>query len=1067
MDTEVIGGKFLPVGTRSYKALANKINKGFAGAEKGYVILDLDRGFVKPKKATRYELNKLIKSYEENGYMVKNNIAAKEPKYIPVTAEINHYGRLSNQYYEISDYTTAKEMMEMTNKNFYDEINKMRLWRHIGWYNEAGEMEIEWNESGYIDDIYLPGTYVKLRFIGDEESLPPEFRMLPMDSFRKFNNKLREIEARTHSVHGSDVISYGYQVDRNWFMLQYTRKNPGGGAKGMKSLESKWYENKNIKSSDNNCLLTAVKIATKDKRRSIKLRKELEKISKGKIEEGTLIQIEQVKYVEELFNTSIAILSNDKLDDYLYGDEHSKVKILIDKKHYSWITGEKKKRPKKKEQKEFKKYKVLYLIYDLETLFNRHSANFLFTNTCSWFTADNPFEFIKSKDDMKNAHFEIGDKCVKKLLDFIKRCPADTKYKIIGFNNSKFDNFFLASEAAKDESLKDIFYVNNSILDMKIGRHSTFDVRRFLPPNLSLKEACKAFGCEYQKIDGFSHEEVQKAYEEGVLDEWMEKNKKKIEEYNKMDVLCLWDLATRLNKAINIMTKESMFDHMTIGSFAWKYFQRLVALNNDLTPAKDIIPRAPTYKVDNFVRKAVVAGRTQAYFGKQMYWDKKNEKDEYIQFNMVDAKSLYPTVMINNEYPIGEMIKTNEYKKGKMGIYKCKIDHQKAKWKDGRPKYKSGFEDLYKKHAPCIIPKRDEDKSKPLDWTYRKDMEVVLCSVDIEQIIKYCGEEAIEIGKGYYWKNTSKDMFQHFMLPFKNEKTKQDVYKSKKGQYEQLIKDKVEITNNIKELKKEGDKYNPALREFCKLIQNSLSGKVIQRNFDDYVKIVKGEGDIDKFEKKVVNGEFQACYLANGIIALKGKLSEEESYKSSAKPAYLGVFIYAYARKYMYETILNRYITLYQDTDSALMPDYEYKRFVKEQDQTLPPKGEYGSFEMEITSKRIVLIAPKNYLVVDEKDNNKSKRKFKGVKPKDTYMLKEEMKNPDSISMSRIERYLKKGKPCLSDDMFIDSFKGKEYIVFTSQLQRIMEYYDVKEEKGEIGIKQTWIAKHFNGKELE
>lgn len=46
------------------------------------------------------------------------------------------------------------------------------------------------------------------------------------------------------------------------------------------------------------------------------------------------------------------------------------------------------------------------------------------------------------------------------------------------------------------------------------------------------------------------------------------------------------------------------------------------------------------------------------------------------------------------------------------------------------------------------------------------------------------------------------------------------------------------------------DLYNSALREVCKLYLNSLSGKVIQRNFEKVTQIIKNTNELNKFMDK-------------------------------------------------------------------------------------------------------------------------------------------------------------------------------------------------------------------------
>ena len=55
----------------------------------------------------------------------------------------------------------------------------------------------------------------------------------------------------------------------------------------------------------------------------------------------------------------------------------------------------------------------------------------------------------------------------------------------------------------------------------------------------------------------------------------------------------------------------------------------------------------------------------------------------------------------------------------------------------------------------------------------------------------------------------------------------------------------------------------------------------------------------------------------NKFVVLNGK--KEDPYNIGAKPSYLGVYIYAHARKLMYTEIYTKIQTHYTDTDSALV----------------------------------------------------------------------------------------------------------------------------------------------------
>src|SRR5690606_9564164 len=82
---------------------------------------------------------------------------------------------------------------------------------------------------------------------------------------------------------------------------------------------------------------------------------------------------------------------------------------------------------------------------------------------------------------------------------------------LIGYNSSRFDNYFLIPELAKRDLLDDIFYQGNSLLNIKWGgRHNTFDVCRYTTGKLG--NVAKNFKCKFEKVGGFNHDDVQKHY---------------------------------------------------------------------------------------------------------------------------------------------------------------------------------------------------------------------------------------------------------------------------------------------------------------------------------------------------------------------------------------------------------------------------------------------------------------------------------------------------------------------------------------------------------------------------
>ena len=168
--------------------------------------------------------------------------------------------------------------------------------------------------------------------------------------------------------------------------------------------------------------------------------------------------------------------------------------------------------------------------------------------------------------------------------------------------------------------------------------------------------------------------------------------------------------------------------------------------------------------------------------------------------------------------------------------------------------------------------------------------------------------------------------------------------------------------------------------------------------------------------------EIDILELGGSFSLLTGKKSKKAVFEDAKdkKPAYLGMFVYSYSRKLMYEKILGRYVSLYMDTDSAAMPIIEYDRMCNANLYTeLIDTGEYGCLEEEVChlkkcdeckvlhwkeynkkpmkngkrcencvfepADRIISIAPKNYCVENSKHQYLSKRKFKGVRKNDLW----------------------------------------------------------------------------------
>lgn len=923
------------------------------------------------------------------------------------------------------------------------------------------------------------------------------------------------IESLKSRYFGSDGLEENYDIDTTFLKMSY-KENTGNsktGRKDCKVIKTKFFHSKSFKSKDGDCLLAIINNGKQMKQ----IRKDLE------LPEGG-IDIKDIPKLEKYFKRNINVYENNieiKMIE-LDNDKHNKTiceasyiflyeskenhkqtfDILLYENHYSLITkklpidfdpicGEllkhDKKNPKRpirltKEQieeslkkqgrpiingkKKNVEYEEYYLFFDLETIFNRHNCSLLETYSVSWFEIKVSDDLIINEKNLKKyldkTHFISGTGCMKKFIQWIDENDEGKKYYLIGYNNSKFDNFPLLRGLINNDMLNDILYVNNSLLKIHFsGRHTTFDLYKFT--HASLKDACEGFKTYPEKVKGFSHYLPQDAFNKdgwNGLNTWIKNNKETIEVYNKTDVLATASLFYSVKNNYEKLVGKDILKYTTLAHLSYDCFNETNKDENGEKLAKTV----NSEKLDNKIRESFTGGRNQKF-------NNSYENDEILE--MLDVKSLYPYIMMNRYFPIGEYQSTNVYRDDKLGIYNVRIISQ--------PKVK-------------IIPNRGDT----LDWEYKGEIKKRLTSVEIECLKRHGAEfEFIPWKKGLdciglYWEKYSKDLFRKFFVPIQREKTKQDEYNERKDK-----------------------RYNPALRGICKLILNSLSGKFGQRNFKDNHKLCKTNNDEQKFIKNVKDDEISLIFQFGDYRILKGEKKPELVFKSqTAKPSQICAFIYAWARVYMYDILYSKYNVLYTDTDSALLKikeskDFESKYLVKKGyiphlyydlsdkdhhyfgekriNHIKTIGGDFGQLEKELNIKKgqkveQYIIAKKLYAIEIKNKNGtyycshgdecklglkcpklKCKYRMKGISiSKDVLVSKEKAKEigDSKKDMYKYYRDNQENKRDLLEPFRILSEKNECYYV-TSQLKRkdfnIKQLYSIKQlklnkKKGEVDI---------------
>lgn len=618
-----------------------------------------------------------------------------------------------------------------------------------------------------------------------------------------------------------------------------------------------------------------------------------------------------------------------------------------------------------------------YIFYDFETVYEKsgelkpYSLGFAEFSQSEMDEAAIDSNFFADKIERVRISKMKPIGCVcNSLLDLLEQAPANVKYLLISFNGSAFDHLLLATAAANREMLVDIFATNNILRSVSIGNksrnkftaHTTLDIAKILVAT-TLDNACKNFNTIPKKVEGFDHWEVQQAYQnEGEelfisFNGWLGKNQKQHDQYLICDVLSLASLTVKCHKAIKDITGIDLYKSkvQTAAGIAYSHLKNTCPIPNSV---EDI-------ETDEFIRRSIIGGRTQVY--------DKHFADGKLQ--MIDFASLYPTVMslpqkyrdnkifddsiIFCEYPdTNKYIKTTEYVQGKVGFYECNIKSQ--------PHYK-------------VIPKRDEEGS--LDWDYSGEFVAVITHFDIELIRMNGGE--VDVIHGIYFESASKTLMTEFIEPLAGLKDQQDQFKEEKHA-----------------------DYNPALREFYKLLQNSSSGKFLQANYDDECILASGLSQFYAAEKGLIPESINYVTINRNSTLITGKRADKNYNPKFAKPSFIGCLIYSYARGLLYRCCIQSFLEkssqkddslgpLYSDTDSMLLTESDCDKVFK-----LFPyldcrgrKKERGDLECELKqhdNANAYLIEKKDYAIIVDNDIDKSKIRIKGINKKRDKIINDE-----------------------------------------------------------------------------
>ena len=678
-------------------------------------------------------------------------------------------------------------------------------------------------------------------------------------------------------------------------------------------------------SSNNNCLFKCIEPEIKNWKSTKLACNEVRK--RFGLEDNCMISIEQAIEIGKFFKVSVGIFTND--NDLIAGEYEGKLKLLYLNEHYMtikskvnvcslckkiWTKSHKCREHHTKDfyikRDEHKRYvfnddnlpkkdneNKFILHYDIETWAQDKGANKLgktiYNNTpyivgCAYYP---------QQEDKPEYLTFVGDDCMKQFYDFLGSIDVKHIKYLNAYNGSNFDHYYLFQEMLKIPKHKvGKFILNNGqLLTGVIQGKKIWDLNRHIVGSLAAN--LESNKCQIAKGD-LNH---------NVSKRWVDTptiRKINVLDYLKADVMGLLELTEIMNNNIHAKFGFNMYQFITNSSMCDKLWSQRFLYNGFKC-------EKPNPKKEKRFRKSIYGGRTtkfKKYFKSKQCDDYEAGKISYEDILCyifdADVVSLYPTVMMERLYPIGESKHTFHYKHGKLGIYKVS--------------YKAN-----RKLLVPVLPRKGEDSLK---WDV-EDGEGWYSSVDLENAWKRGYD--IKIEKGYYWEESA-----------------------------YIFKDYIEY---MFQAKLEAIKGTPAYA-LAKICLNALYGKQLQSTIRSQQSIVKNAGEFWKILKDQVITEMSQvgdCWLVNHYPQ-----QEDEEESNAQKATQNGVFILSYSRQLMLEYYDKCGNTLegmmsYCDTDSLNIHSSQLKQYGGwcEIDKNL------GGIDDDVGGKVIesIWIAPKMY----------------------------------------------------------------------------------------------------------
>lgn len=476
----------------------------------------------------------------------------------------------------------------------------------------------------------------------------------------------------------------------------------------------------------------------------------------------------------------------------------------------------------------------------------------------------------------------------------LREMDPDAQNYIVSFNGACFDNLFLLKSIIDNKILCDTS-ICGGLIELSSAHASdmpafrTLDIRRLLGGTGSLEVHSRAFikDISMRKVCNKKlFRIINDKYRNGrVLDDDAFINE--FIGYNNLDVESLMLIHCAMLRALTQITKDDQIETIlsrcvSLAQFSMIWFKRgIKSMPQSKKPQKfaNVGKMSGLTEEDqklqyDLLKTYKTGGRCQA------------RKTEVLETKFdqcsLDVASLYPFVMMcynKGLYMAGKLKATNIYVEGKPGVYFGTVTQ-----------INNGNNEMGFFCNKSIVANDWDVFGTPIT-------RVVMTSHDIEEILKKKPHWQFTIAWGYYTEDTARgiDIFAS-ILPFMKEKAVQDA----------LVVNK-------------DPNANTAIREMCKSVMNSLSGKFLQA--------------VKQVEKYVLEPDVLDMMRQNGsvISTLATVRKEDDDYHIESlkkdKMLHVGLFIYSLSKIYMYQnaysvmndqgvTVIGKNEFAYTDTDS-------------------------------------------------------------------------------------------------------------------------------------------------------